>query len=374
MREAVGTLSPTGGEGGVRGQPHGVPDQPVAGTLWARRRVDDLLAPRLAPPDAAAVEEVIAHALRFKLVTPHTSFVAVERELRVDPKLPLARVLVPNELPDGVSHAGVFGEAIEVLPARVKPGDPELRVKAAATAVAVRVALPFERAEREAIRDESRGDWVLRFLVPPAWPDGSWDATVRILHADGRVEERAAPIRVDTTPSAVAVLAAPAAAARGEELRLVVKPALPLGRLASLNGREGGLASAVKGAMEVKEVLVRAPWGEVARARIEGPLGVWVASLRVPHDAREGEGELELVASDAAGNVSRRRVPLQVRAGPVEERTVAYASAVGGAAVFAAVTVVALLAAVLLRRRRAPRPLGRVLLAAAVKDARERTR
>jgi Ca-activated chloride channel family protein len=347
-------------------------EQPVAGTLWARRRIDDLLAPRPGafPPDA--VEEVVRHALRFKLVTPYTSFVAVERELRLDPTLPLARAIVPNELPEGVSREGIFGPAaLEVLPARVKPGDPELRVVAGPDAVAVRVALPFEPAAREAIRDERRGDWVLRFLVPPGWPDGSWDARVTIVHAGGELEERLAPIRVDTTPAAIAVVAAPARAAPGDEVRLALKPALPAARLAGLGGRTGGLANAVKGAMEVKEVLVRAPWGEVVRASMEGPLGVYEAALRIPLDAAEGAVELEIAASDAAGNVSRRTVPLVIGV-PASPGPTAYAGA-GGAAASASVLVAALVLAFVLRRRRGPgRPLDRVLLAGAVTRARER--
>uniref|UniRef100_UPI001F5A45CB VIT and vWA domain-containing protein n=1 Tax=Anaeromyxobacter terrae TaxID=2925406 RepID=UPI001F5A45CB len=286
--------------------------QPVLGTLWARRRIDDLLTAQPVAPAAAAIEETVALALRFKLVTQYTSFVAVERALRVDPSLPLAQALVPNELPEGVSHEGIFGPASEVdlAPARVKPGDPELRVAAPPSAVSVTVALPFEAAPREAIRDPLRGDFVLRFLVPPAWPDGSYEARITIHHAGGRREERTASIRVDTTPAAIAVLSAPATAAPGEAIRLALKPALPASRLRALAGRPGGLANAVKGAMEVKEVLVRAPWGEVARARMEGPLGAWVAELHVPAAARAGAADLEVVASDAAGNVSRRRVAL----------------------------------------------------------------
>jgi Ca-activated chloride channel family protein len=347
-------LSPTGGEGGVRGLPRddSPPEQPVAGTLWARRRIDDLLAPRpggAPPPDA--VEEVVAHALRFKLVTPYTSFVAVARELRVDPRLPLTQVAVANELPAGVSREGILGAgAVEVLPARVKPGDPELRVAAGPGALAVRVALPFEPAPRDAIRDEARGDWVLRFLVPPGWPDGSWDARVTIVREGGRVEERTAAIRVDTTPAAVAVVAAPAAAARGEEVRLALKPALPLARLAGIGARAGGVANAVKGAMETKEILVRAPWGEVVRARMAGPLGVYEAALHVPQDAALGLAELEVAASDAAGNVSRRRIPVTIRAVPAR-REVAFADA-GGVALWAAVALTALVAAAILRRRR----------------------
>jgi Ca-activated chloride channel family protein len=288
--------------------------QPVLGTLWARRRVDDLLPERPGGDAPAAVEEAVALALRFKLVTKHTSLVAVERTLLVDPSLPLARALVPNELPAGTSFEGIFGPAsVEVLPARVKPGDPELRVDAPG-AVAVRVRLPWEPAPREALRDPVAGDHVLRFLVPPAWPDGSWAAKVEILRADGSVEERLAPVRVDTTPAAVAVVSAPATARPGEEVRLALKPALPLGTLPGLAGRPGGLGNALKGAMEVKEILVRAPWGEIDRARMEGPLGAYVAVLSVPADARPGPVELEVVASDAAGNVARRKVALAVTA------------------------------------------------------------
>ncbi len=348
-------------------------EQPVAGTLWARRRVDELLSARPTSPAPEAVEEVVAHALRFKLVTPYTSFVAVERELRVDPSLPLARAAIPNALPEGVSFEGIFGPASEVrvLPARVKPGDPELRVAAAPTAVAVRVALPFEPVPRDAIRDAARGDWVLRFLVPPGWPDGSWDARITVVHGDGRLEERTAAIRVDTTAAAIAVVAAPASARPGDEVRIALKPALPISRLPALSRRPGGPVTALAGAMEVKEVLVRAPWGEIARAEMEGPLGVWAAVLHVPTSAEAGDVALEVVASDAAGNVSRRTVALALRAAPsARGGPVAYAS-VGGAVAFAAVLALSIVAAALLRRRRKARPLRRVLLAGSVERPRD---
>ena len=115
-----------------------------------------------------------------------------------------------------------------MLPARVKPGDPELRVAAGPTAVAVRVALPFEPRPRDAVRDPRRGDFVLRFLVPPGWPDGSWDARVTVVHADGRLEERTAPIRVDTTRGRHrGGRGARGRCAPATTLRLALKPALP---------------------------------------------------------------------------------------------------------------------------------------------------
>ena len=46
--------------------------------------------------------------------------------------------------------------------------------------------------------------------------------------------------------------------------------------------RPGGAGAALKSAMDVKEIFVRAPWGEVARAKMDGPLGVYRATLHVP--------------------------------------------------------------------------------------------
>ena len=287
------------------------PEAPVVGTLWARRRIDGLTdaTPRGVDP-RAAVEEVVQLGMRFKLVTAYTSFVAVERELLADPGLPLQQIVVPNELPEGVSFEGIFGPAseVKVTPGRVKPGDPEVRVSAQSTVRAVTVALPFEASPRDAVRDPASGDWVLRFLVPSGLPDGSYEARVTLVHQGGRGEERSAPIRVDTTPAAVAVLSA-SDLEPGKVVRLSMKPALPLSRAAAAAGAPGGTGNALKGAMEVKEILVRAPWGEVARARMEGPLGVWQVELSAPHDWR-GPARLEIAASDAAGNVSRRSYDL----------------------------------------------------------------
>ena len=287
------------------------PEAAVAGTLWARRRIDGLT--DVPPPGVdprAAVEEVVRLGMRFKLVTPYTSFVAVERELLADPGLPLQQIAIPSELPEGVAYEGIFGPATEVkvTPARVKPGDPEIRVSAPPAVRSVRVALPFEPAPRDALRDPARGDWVLRFLVPSGLPDGSYTARVELIHQDGHVEERSAKISVDTTPAAVAVLDA-SPFRPGERFWIAMKPALPLGRAAAAMASPSSAGDALKAAMEVKEILVRAPWGELARAHMEGPIGTWQADLLVPA-GWTGPARLEIVASDAAGNVSRRHLDL----------------------------------------------------------------
>src|SRR5207253_7876630 len=104
--------------------------------------------------------------------------VAVEKQLKTDTRVPLAQLLVPNELPEGVSYKGIFSEEVaaanaDITPARVKPGDPEIRVQAPASAH-VRVSLPWSRRPVRATFDAPTGDHVARFLVPAGWPDGSW--------------------------------------------------------------------------------------------------------------------------------------------------------------------------------------------------------
>lgn len=290
----------------------------LLGTLWARRRIEDLMDRRpYEGPNEAEKEEIIQLALSRKLVTPYTSFVAVEKKLLVDPKLPLTQLLVPNEMPEGVSHGGIFGggeTSATVTPARVKPGDPEIRVRAPADARAVRVTLPFGGPALEAVRDPATGERVARFLVPPGWPDGSYEARIEVVRGDGTREVRTAPIRVDTAAPEVALVSAPERVRRGGEARLGFKPALPLGRVGELLAapRPGGLGQALKGEIDLKEVLVRAPWGEVARAEIGGALGTYEVALHVPEAQPRGPVALEVIAVDAAGNVSRRHVPLVV--------------------------------------------------------------
>ena len=202
-----------------------------------------------------------------------------------------------------------------MTPARVKPGDPEIRVQAPASAH-VHVTLPWQRRPVRAVWDAPSGEHVARFLVPAGWPDGSWTATVTIDHAAGARELRQVELHVDTRAAAVAVISAPSTVRPGETMLLALKPAIALDTIeAALAAKTpGGAGAALKSAMDVKEILVRAPWGEVARAQLDGPLGLYRATLHVPRLQARGEVELEVVACDTAGNVSRR--PLTVAVAP----------------------------------------------------------
>jgi len=89
------------------------PRREVLASLWARSKVDDLMGKDLraiqqGQPDPAVKEEILGLGLRFQLLTQFTSFVAVEHVHITEGGQPRT-VAVPVEMPEGVSHEGVFG-------------------------------------------------------------------------------------------------------------------------------------------------------------------------------------------------------------------------------------------------------------------------
>lgn len=98
----------------------GKADHDVLATLWARRRVADLM-----PQDYRGLqretmradlrEEITKLGLEFRLMTPFTSFVAVEEKIVTDGGTP-RRVEVPVEMPEGLRYDGIFGPNAESMP------------------------------------------------------------------------------------------------------------------------------------------------------------------------------------------------------------------------------------------------------------------
>ena len=85
----------------------------VIATLWARSRVDSLVAEdylgiQQGNPKAEVRDAIIALGLEYRLMTQFTSFVAVEEVVVTDGGTP-RRIQVPVEMPEGVRHDGVFG-------------------------------------------------------------------------------------------------------------------------------------------------------------------------------------------------------------------------------------------------------------------------
>ncbi|MBI4577390.1 MAG: VWA domain-containing protein, partial [Planctomycetes bacterium] len=89
--------------------------------LWARSRIGDLSDRMLASTEAdrpRLVREVTEVAVEFRLVSAYTAFVAVDESRVVGDGRPL-RVLVPVELPEGVSREGALGVEPVGEPVRV---------------------------------------------------------------------------------------------------------------------------------------------------------------------------------------------------------------------------------------------------------------
>ena len=86
----------------------------VLATLWARTRVDELMAQDFNGAQQGTMKEDLKQAitqlgLDYRLMTQFTSFVAVEEMVVTDGGQP-RRIDVPVEVPDGVNRNAVFGE------------------------------------------------------------------------------------------------------------------------------------------------------------------------------------------------------------------------------------------------------------------------
>jgi Ca-activated chloride channel family protein len=82
--------------------------------FWARRRIEDLMSQDWLGMQNGAMkpelqEQITQLGLDYRLMTQFTSFVAVEDKIVTKNGAP-QRVEVPVEMPEGVSHEGVFGD------------------------------------------------------------------------------------------------------------------------------------------------------------------------------------------------------------------------------------------------------------------------
>ncbi len=90
------------------------PQNDSLATLWARAKVDDLMSSDWQGLQNGSMsgdlkEQITNLGLNYRLMTQFTSFVAVEEKTVVEGGKPKT-IQVPVEMPEGVSHQGVFGE------------------------------------------------------------------------------------------------------------------------------------------------------------------------------------------------------------------------------------------------------------------------
>ena len=88
-------------------------NNPAIAQLWGRARIKNLTKEMYGYETKAGVEAVTETALSYQLLSPYTAFVAVSEEVRVNQEGEKVTVDVPVEMPDGVSHEGIFGTTSE---------------------------------------------------------------------------------------------------------------------------------------------------------------------------------------------------------------------------------------------------------------------
>lgn len=103
--------------------PNRAADHEALGRLWARARIERLTRESYGQPDRAVVASVTDLGLRFRLMTPWTSLVAVDQWVS-NRGGATQSVDVPVELPEGVSPAAIPGP--QVFGARQASGGPQV--------------------------------------------------------------------------------------------------------------------------------------------------------------------------------------------------------------------------------------------------------
>ena len=296
-----------------------VPEPAVAGRVaerWAARRIAGLEA-----AGAASKEQVVKLSLDFGVMSKHTAFLVLESEEAYE-KYAIERRQAKRQADGDPKVSGADLESVSERQAqatmdRIQPGDPEILVPAPADARSVVVVFPFGDTKVAVYEPELRS-WSVRFLVDAATPDGTYEAVVRVTHADGRLELSRLPYVVDTKKPVVRVELEPLAGSPGsfevrasqvltdDDVRLALPEPLRGGSIPGLRRRFGARVA------DLARVEVRFPDGTVLPLdRLEpGELaGVWS-----PAEPPGDEVELQIVAVDRALNQSSSRVVARLEA------------------------------------------------------------
>jgi Ca-activated chloride channel homolog len=247
--------------------------------LWAKRRADHLLAQvRMYGETPEARDEVIALSTEYGFATPYTSLVA-----HADPKV------------------------ASLTPARIKPGDPVLAIPAPRDAVSVTAFLPFGEV-KDLVFERAAGLWTTRFLVPRSADDGVYWIHVVATMRDGSTDWFKVSYTVDTLAPVVEIaLDEPDGRySAGGVVEMRARPVIGFLELGEEMVRALGkdAAARAKAFVDVKRVVAR-----LGGTRLEtvlrseaGAAPGWHGAIQLPTDLRPGRYELEVTATDVAGN------------------------------------------------------------------------
>lgn len=89
---------------------------PAVAQLWGRARIKQLTNQMMGGDTKAGVEAVTDTALAYQLLSQYTAFVAVSDDVRSNSDQQFVCVQVPVEMPEAVSHLGVYGSVAAAAP------------------------------------------------------------------------------------------------------------------------------------------------------------------------------------------------------------------------------------------------------------------
>ncbi len=272
--------------------------------LWARRQIGELMRQQVKREIPAVRARVLELALGHSLMSKYTSFVAVERKLKSGTDLPLETILIPSELPEGVSYEGNFGQA-RLSMERIKPGDPVLAVHAPEEARSVKASFPFG-LDKDLELDPESGLWLCRFLVPRSEPEGRYQIRIRIELTGGDWIDTTADYVVDSTPPRFDV--------RAELVgREIVFRARPLSGVFEASSERAGAWVLP----DVQSIGVRPPQGgfvELHRRLATGDGSLWEGRYEIPAWYQPGRYSFRFMAVDAARNSFSRELSVRLSA------------------------------------------------------------
>ncbi|HEY5330513.1 MAG TPA: VIT and VWA domain-containing protein [Acidobacteriaceae bacterium] len=242
-------------------------NHPQLPRLWAQARVDALLDQINRDGEtAAAIDEIIRLARRYKLVTPYTSFLAVPRSL--------------------------------LRPRVIRPGDPVLRVRTDPAIESVIAIFSFGLTKPlRHLSTEDRPDagdtggrlWETRFLAPDDMKDGTYSVRLILRDTSGHTYREEKTFVIASTPPTVKILLPNKRLHRGESIQL---RATASESTRTLTARLPGIAP------------INMRWNSAAAAN--------AGTLTIPADMPIGAYTLSVTAEDIAHNLGSEEVQIDV--------------------------------------------------------------
>lgn len=264
-------------------------------SLWARARIKELMGRQYRGEIESIKEEITSLAIEYRLMSKYTSFVAVEEVLEKRVIGPPRKVMVPVEMPEGVSFEGVFG----INPNRILPGDPEILIPAPKDTSQIVAIFPF--GEKKMLSyDEKSGLWRGRFLVPREVKDGVYQIKLLITSKEGDQQELDLNYTVDTK--------APVLEVRTEVtpsgcIKIKAKPVVNvIEAIRTLfMGPIRYAIERVKVIFDVKYITCKI-LGEKTELKFDERSGWWIGKLMLPPNTKPGKYTMKISAYDFAGN------------------------------------------------------------------------